>query len=841
MSNYTYQTNFFGEKDFLPTGNPLKVILGEDFEREFVNIDVAIRTKMDLANPAFTGTLTGQGMTLLGNFSGDSADFTGDVTFGGSITGTPTGSIDLQASGTGLVWSQGDMWLSSVGGEFLASSLGKATLTSTTNNVEINASGGVLDLNASSFDFDATGPIEINGTSSLGMLVDLQMWIGSVNGGFLASAKQAVNITSADNNIALTAIAGVLDLNASSFDFDASTSINIKSMGTTTHVSDGYFSISAPNTNLGITAGNILDLNAGNFDLDSDNTIALNSVGVTNITANTGLFLTSTTTNVGITSTLGSVVVSANSGSLVLNAASFYFDATGPININGTTTANIASVGNMSLLSSAGTTTISASTGLTLGTTGGSVVVNANAGVLDLNASSFDFDATGPIAINGTTTANIASVGNMSLLSSAGTTTISASTGLTLGTTGGNVVVNANAGVLDLNASSFDFDATGPIAINGTTTANLSSVGTMALGSSTSTTTISAFTGLTLGTTGGSVVVNANAGVLDLNASSFDFDATGPIAINGTTTANLSSVGTMAIGSSTSTTTISAFTGLTLGTTGGSVVVNANAGVLDLNASSLDFDATGPIAIDGGGTLNMFVDSDLWLSSINSWFLASAKEAVTLTSTDNNIILNANAGVLDLNASSFDFDASTSINIKSMGTTTHVSDGYFSISAPNTNLGITAGNILDLNASSFDFDATGAIAIDGGGTLNMFVDSDLWISSVNSWFLASAKEAVTLTSTDNNIILNANAGVLDLNASSFDFDATNGINILSGAAGTTLQSTGDIQLVTPGILDIFIGKVKLSLPIYANNAAALATLSAGMLYRTSTGNVQIVY
>jgi hypothetical protein len=775
MSNYTYQTNFFGEKDFLPTGNPLKVILGEDFEREFVNIDVAIRTKMDLANPAFTGTLTGQGMTLLGNFSGDSADFTGDVTFGGSITGTPTGSIDLQASGTGLVWSQGDMWLSSVGGEFLASSLGKATLTSTTNNVEINASGGVLDLNASSFDFDATGPIEINGTSSLGMLVDLQMWIGSVNGGFLASAKQAVNITSADNNIALTAIAGVLDLNASSFDFDASTSINIKSMGTTTHVSDGYFSISAPNTNLGITAGNILDLNAGNFDLDSDNTIALNSVGVTNITANTGLFLTSTTTNVGITSTLGSVVVSANSGSLVLNAASFYFDATGPININGTTTANIASVGNMSLLSSAGTTTISASTGLTLGTTGGSVVVNANAGVLDLNASSFDFDATGPIAINGTTTANIASVGNMSLLSSAGTTTISASTGLTLGTTGGNVVVNANAGVLDLNASSFDFDATGPIAINGTTTANLSSVGTMA------------------------------------------------------------------IGSSTSTTTISAFTGLTLGTTGGSVVVNANAGVLDLNASSLDFDATGPIAIDGGGTLNMFVDSDLWLSSINSWFLASAKEAVTLTSTDNNIILNANAGVLDLNASSFDFDASTSINIKSMGTTTHVSDGYFSISAPNTNLGITAGNILDLNASSFDFDATGAIAIDGGGTLNMFVDSDLWISSVNSWFLASAKEAVTLTSTDNNIILNANAGVLDLNASSFDFDATNGINILSGAAGTTLQSTGDIQLVTPGILDIFIGKVKLSLPIYANNAAALATLSAGMLYRTSTGNVQIVY
>ena len=477
MSNYTYQTGFFGDKDFLPQGNPLKIVLGEDFEREFVNIDVAIRTKMDLASPTFTGTLSGQGMTLLGNFSGTSADFSGEVTFEGSIAGTPTGNITLQAGGSGTLWSQGTMWLASLGGELVSSAELKTTLSSVTNNVEINAlqgvldlnaasfdfdaagnidilsqgqatfyskeslyltsteqnvrlsstlgsaiiraDNGILDLNAASFDFDATGPIAINGTSTLNMFSEGAMWLAAVNSPLLVTATQDVNLTSTDADIILTANAGVLDLNASSFDFDASANINIKSVGSTTHVSDGYFSISAPNTNLGITAGNILDLNAGNFDLDSDDTIAINSVGVTTITANTGLFLTSTTTNIGITSTLGSVVISANSGTLDLNAASFDFDSTGPVSINGTTATNISSVGTMAIGSSTSTATISAFTGLTLGTTGGNVVVNANAGVLDLNAASFYFDATGGINLtSGVSGTVFQSTGNIAISSS---------------------------------------------------------------------------------------------------------------------------------------------------------------------------------------------------------------------------------------------------------------------------------------------------------------------------------------------------------------------------------------------------------------------------------------
>ena len=57
MANYVTTTNFTA-KDSLPSGDPQKVIKGQDFQTEFDNIQAASATKADLSSPTFTGTVT---------------------------------------------------------------------------------------------------------------------------------------------------------------------------------------------------------------------------------------------------------------------------------------------------------------------------------------------------------------------------------------------------------------------------------------------------------------------------------------------------------------------------------------------------------------------------------------------------------------------------------------------------------------------------------------------------------------------------------------------------------------------------------------------------------------
>lgn len=57
MSNYVKATDFQA-KDALITGNPAKIIKGQEINDEFNSIQTAIATKADLASPAFTGNPT---------------------------------------------------------------------------------------------------------------------------------------------------------------------------------------------------------------------------------------------------------------------------------------------------------------------------------------------------------------------------------------------------------------------------------------------------------------------------------------------------------------------------------------------------------------------------------------------------------------------------------------------------------------------------------------------------------------------------------------------------------------------------------------------------------------
>jgi len=76
---YTYVTGKFIDKDALPSGNAAKVVKGADFEDEFTAIQTAIEALLEIADPTFTGTLTGATINVSGDISCDTID-------GGSYT-----------------------------------------------------------------------------------------------------------------------------------------------------------------------------------------------------------------------------------------------------------------------------------------------------------------------------------------------------------------------------------------------------------------------------------------------------------------------------------------------------------------------------------------------------------------------------------------------------------------------------------------------------------------------------------------------------------------------------------------------------------------------------------
>lgn len=54
MANYTKATNFY-TKDALLTGNPAKIIKGQEIDDEYNSLAIAVNSKADLTSPTFTG------------------------------------------------------------------------------------------------------------------------------------------------------------------------------------------------------------------------------------------------------------------------------------------------------------------------------------------------------------------------------------------------------------------------------------------------------------------------------------------------------------------------------------------------------------------------------------------------------------------------------------------------------------------------------------------------------------------------------------------------------------------------------------------------------------------
>jgi hypothetical protein len=129
VSNYTQSTNF-ATKDALSPGDPLKIVRGTEINTEFVNIAVAVATKLDITGLASPGPI---GATTPSSFNGTTGTFSGAVsgttgTFSGAVsgtTGTFSGNVQMTSLNGGAIALRNKI----INGSFTVNQRGITTVT----------------------------------------------------------------------------------------------------------------------------------------------------------------------------------------------------------------------------------------------------------------------------------------------------------------------------------------------------------------------------------------------------------------------------------------------------------------------------------------------------------------------------------------------------------------------------------------------------------------------------------------------------------------------------------------------------------------------------------------
>lgn len=66
MTDYIYDGKY-APKDFMPATNPLKIVSAGEHHGEYTAIATAVNSKLNINNPAFTGTMTGANINITGS------------------------------------------------------------------------------------------------------------------------------------------------------------------------------------------------------------------------------------------------------------------------------------------------------------------------------------------------------------------------------------------------------------------------------------------------------------------------------------------------------------------------------------------------------------------------------------------------------------------------------------------------------------------------------------------------------------------------------------------------------------------------------------------------------
>jgi len=359
---------------------------------------------------------------------------------------------------------------------------------------------------------------------------------------------------------------------------------------------------------------------------------------------------------------------------------------------------------------------------------GGSIAIGTDANVaVDFNSSTFDLDSSGAITVDGLSTLSVdvdgatninTSAGNITVDSEAGSLVLDGHTGVDIDASdsgkvaidgAGGIDIGVNADVaIDVDASTFDLDASGAVTIDGATGSHFKAAGTLALSGS----------AVTIAGGGGSEIdITTTGGAIDVNSDTLDVDTTSTVAID--------AVGVSIDSSAASNLTTSA---------GALTLTSAAAATWSTSAGALVIDGAGGLTLDSDGT-----------DAVNL-----GTEAVAKTIT----IGNAASTKVDINALALDFDSAAATDILAASTlsakgATGASFGddtgtwEFDGSGAVSETGMTTISMTP--SSTFDIDAGGAVTIDGTAITIGADDSGVAISIGHSTSETTINDNLTVT------------------------------------------------------------------------------------------------
>jgi hypothetical protein len=323
---------------------------------------------------------------------------------------------------------------------------------------------------------------------------------------------------------------------------------------------------------------------------------------------------------------------------------------------------------------------------------------------------------------------------------------------------------------------------------------------------------------------------------IDVDASTFDLDASGALTMTSTT---------MAFDPS-STFDIDAAGAVTID--GSAITIGGDSDVaVDIDSSTLDIDASGALTIDSATSIAIGANADKPIDIDSTTLDIDASDAVTIDSTstilisgdggatfsdDTEAIIYDGSGNLDIDSVALDIDASGAVTIDGTSTILISGDGGATFSDDTEALVYDGSGNVDFDAVALDIDASGAITIDSaaGVSIDGATASNVTTAAgaltldgaggVNIAGNAAEVDVTTSGAVDINsgaFTLNGStvgidgSGALTMGASEMDIDADGGVINMDATSTITIGGTNatgvtigksDTTVTIPGSLDV---------------------------------------
>lgn len=665
----------------------------------------------------FTGNVSGVDGIFSGDVSGVGADFSGnleavDGTFSGNLAAVGgTFSADLAAVNAVL---SGD--LDAVNGDFS----GNVDAVDANLTGDLSAVGGTFSGNIGAVDATLSGNLAaVDATLSGDLAAVAGVFSGDIDA---VNADLTGNLSAVDANLSgdLAAVDAVLsgDLSAAAGSFSNGLQVSGAALNVDHSVDVDLLGAFAVDGNQAITFGAATEV--ASFAVDAVGAISLDSGAASDFTVAADLTLE--TTAAGITYVKSATEVEIATLLLDVNAS-------GAIELDANDDAHFRATGHS----------------LSLQTITSGELDLTSAGLLDINAGAdLDLDVTGAAYFDATGAISIDAAGASNFSTSSGDLTFAAS-GL-----GADIVVTA-ADVLNVDAASMEFDATGAISLGAAAASDFTVAGN-----------------LTIESTGAGITDLKSAAEVQVSTLLLDVNASGAAQIDSAAASWFKVAGAQ----------------LELATVGSGELDLTSAGLMDVNAGAdLDVDVVGAFTMDSTGAFSIDGVGASNVTTAGALVLAATAGAMDIDATGA-LQINSSGGAIQIGNDAINQQIQIGTSGNRTVTVGNISGAALNLYGASSGINISAGPTSGQISIGNDT-GTGAIVIAGASATSTRTVT-LATGGTNPKTLIMGSTASTSSTT-----LQAGTGAMTFSAGGvFDVNATSTVTI-DAASGSGILIGGD--------------------------------------------------